>query len=71
MRYDFKCKKCHVISEFDLPMGFENGSKLECPECESKEMDRIFSVPNIAGDSNAKKAKQPPCATGKCPFVKQ
>lgn len=45
--YEFQCKKCE--HKFSLDLSFKEYEKLErkCPQCESKEVKRIYSSPII------------------------
>ena len=50
--YDYKCKECGKVFEI-----FRHFSELEeeviCPNCDSKNTERIFSIPNIRGETVA------------------
>lgn len=52
MTYEFECEKCG--HKFSLDLSFKEYEKLErkCPQCKSKEVKRIYSIPiiNFVGD---------------------
>lgn len=45
--YEFQCKKCE--HKFSLDLSIKEYEKLErkCPQCKSKEVKRIYSLPII------------------------
>jgi putative FmdB family regulatory protein len=48
--YDYKCKKCGKV--FEVFRRFSNYDKeIKCPNCGSDKAERIFSVPQISGET--------------------
>jgi len=66
--YEFSCKKCdHTFEQLVF-----NGEAVECPECKSSRLERLFSVPakpRSEGQSlpmSGCDPKLPPCGPGCC-----
>ena len=62
--FSYECQKCG--NTFDLLIGMTvEKSKMECPKCQSKNIVKLISAPNI----NVKKSDSSPrsCSTGTCP----
>jgi putative FmdB family regulatory protein len=67
--YEFTCQKCeHTFETLVL-----NGEAVECPECKSNRLERLFSVPakpRSEGQSlrmsSSCDPKLPPCGPGCC-----
>lgn len=56
--YPYECQSCEVRFEFEMRMSeYESKGTYRCPECESEDTVRIFTVPyvNFAGDGWATK----------------
>jgi putative FmdB family regulatory protein len=66
--YEFSCKKCdHTFEQLVF-----DGEAVECPECKSSRLERLFSVPakpRSEGQSlpmSGCDPKLPPCGPGCC-----
>ncbi len=57
--YEFKCNKCGTKFEELINSGYKNGN-IECPECGSKESERLFSCfsSSISGNSSSSQCGQ-------------
>lgn len=48
--YDYKCKECGKV--FEVFRRFSDyGKEIKCPGCGSDKAERIFSVPQISGET--------------------
>jgi len=48
--YDYKCKECGKV--FEIFRRFSDYDKeIKCPDCGSDKAERIFSVPQISGET--------------------
>ena len=67
--YEYACLECH--NHFELLV--RESTKLECPKCESTDLEKQFSVFAPSSSTPAKSAgKAPPCGAcgnpdGSCP----
>ena len=67
--YDFQCRSCGKISEMfvrDL-----NGTFVNCPDCSSKDMEKLISAPAImkmttSTDNTTCCGREDPCETSPC-----
>ena len=50
--YDYKCKECEKVFEIFLHFS-ELEKEVKCPNCGSKNTERIFSIPHISGETVA------------------
>ncbi len=48
--FEFKCKKCGEVFESFIMKGAEN---INCPKCNSSEVEKLISAPNISGSSDS------------------
>jgi len=50
--YEYRCEKCG--EQFFIVIGFESflGTNIVCPECKSRKVKRLYSVPNIIFKGN-------------------
>ena len=64
--YDFICKKCGC--EFEEYLGFDDDrSKLRCPECKSKKIERNFgSVQMGVSKGSGSSAECDTCSSTSC-----
>jgi len=71
--YEYRCRECGRIQEF-LIIGNANAD-IVCPDCGSKNMERLFSAASFINSSNSRmpgrtccgrneRCDFPPCATG-------
>jgi len=70
--YDYKCQKCGKISE--IFQRKTNDKKTSCPDCDSPDMEKMFSAPGLVkmADSSIsgatccgreERCDTPPCST--------
>ena len=65
--YEYACKKCaHTFETLVF-----DGEKVECPECQSERLERLFSLPakpraESKSLPTACDPKLPPCGPGCC-----
>jgi putative FmdB family regulatory protein len=64
--YDYKCKECGEV--FEIFRHFSGLDKeVRCPNCGSEKTERVFSVPQISGETVAGfgfKDETPPSSSG-------
>ncbi|PIU63303.1 MAG: zinc ribbon domain-containing protein [Armatimonadetes bacterium CG07_land_8_20_14_0_80_40_9] len=64
--YEYKCKKCNL--KFSLLMGVTSDkAELKCPQCEGKEVERVFSTFSVGNSSSSSSSDVDSCPTGTCP----
>ncbi len=65
--YTYLCKKCG--NKFDLLIGVNaEKTKLECPKCKSKSIDKLMGTFSVGDSSSSKLSSSgPSCSTGTCP----
>ena len=68
--YEFKCLDCEKFIEL-LIMNSDEKVELKCPECNSKELERVLSTTSYAmgtgsGGSNKVTAQNRTCSGGSC-----
>ena len=65
--YEYKCKHCGRKFEVRQAMG-EDGAKLNCPECDTKNPEKIFSSFFSQGSSATEpfESSCPTCNSGVC-----
>ena len=62
--YEYTCQECeHTFETLVL-----NGEEVECPDCNSSKLERLFSVPAKPAQSLPTRCdpKAPPCGPGCC-----
>ena len=50
--YDYKCKNCREVFEFFRHLS-EIDKEVRCPNCGSEKTQRLFSIPQIIGETVA------------------
>ena len=68
--YEFKCLKCHECFEL-LIMNKNKEVQLKCPECNSKEFERVlsqagYSMGNSSGKNKGITSQTSTCSGGTC-----
>ncbi len=48
--FEFRCKKCGEVFESFIMKGIE---KVNCPRCNSSEVEKLISAPNISGSQGS------------------
>lgn len=75
--YEYKCLNCGQVNEYRLSMKELGKVDLQCRECDSHNLKRIFSAPNIGGlekktlIGGLEKKTLDSCPTGTCPLTKK
>jgi len=41
LTWEYECKQCQATFEVDVPHGPKEESEITCPECESKDIERV------------------------------
>lgn len=65
--YEYRCTKCGAKFEVRQAMG-EDGSKLNCPQCNAPRPERVFSsfFSPGRGEGGSSEISCPTCNTGTC-----
>ena len=69
--YEFKCSKCEEFFEI-IVMGSGDDKVIGCPECNSKEFERVVSKTNFnmgsagAGQAKGVQTQDRKCSSGSC-----
>ena len=68
--YEFKCLKCEQYMEL-LVMNSKEEVELKCPECSSRELERImsttsYSMGNGSGQGQGVSTQTKTCSSGSC-----
>ena len=71
--YEYKCQSCGQVSEFLVHGGSESEDH-KCPDCGSRSLERVLSVPSLLKTSSnspgttccgrTERCDKPPCSSG-------
>ncbi len=62
--YEYKCKSCETRYQI-FHKSISKEVNVECPECGSKDYNKLFSTFSASASVNASEA--PACSSGNCP----
>ncbi|MBN1869519.1 MAG: zinc ribbon domain-containing protein [Candidatus Omnitrophica bacterium] len=63
--FSYECQKCGHIFDLLIGMTMEK-TKMECPKCQSTDIVKLISFPNISSKKTSPSGGS--CPTGTCPL---